>query len=39
MPRRKSIRPTYRKKVTARKARKKGGKIYPVKGGYRISYK
>lgn len=35
----KSGRKTYRKKSSAQNARRKGGKIYKVKGGYRISYK
>jgi hypothetical protein len=32
-------RKTYKKKSTAKKNRRKGGKIYKVKDGYRISYK
>ena len=30
-------RKTYRKKTSARKARKKGQSVYKVKGGWRIS--
>lgn len=30
---------TYKKKATAKKARKKGQSVYKVKGGYRISKK
>ncbi len=30
-------RKTYRKKSSARKARRKGQSIYKVKGGYRLS--
>lgn len=34
----KSRRKTYRKKSTAkRKAKKRGGSVYKVKGGYRVS--
>ena len=39
MPTRKrsSGRKTYKKKSSAKNARKKGGSVYKVKGGYRIS--
>jgi hypothetical protein len=30
---------TYKKKSTAKRARKKGQSVYKVKGGYRISKK
>lgn len=32
-------RKTYKRKTNAKKARRKGGRIYRVKGGYRVSYK
>jgi len=32
-------RKTYRKKSSAKKARKRGQSVYKVKGGYRISKK
>jgi len=36
--RRRSCRKTYKKKSTAKRARqKRGGSVYKVKGGYRIS--
>ena len=28
---------TYKKKTSARKAKKKGGSVYKVKGGWRVS--
>ncbi|MDD5367380.1 MAG: hypothetical protein PHR30_18760 [Gallionellaceae bacterium] len=30
---------TYKKKSTAKKAKKRGGSVYKVKGGWRISAK
>ena len=30
-------RKTYKKKSTARKAKRKGGSVYKVKGGWRVS--
>ena len=33
----KSRRKTFKKKSTAKKARKKGQSVYKVKGGYRLS--
>lgn len=33
------MRKTYKKKATAKKNRRKGGRIYKVKKGWRISYK
>ena len=35
--RRKSARKTYKKKTTAKNARKKGQSLYKVKGGWRLS--
>jgi len=35
--RRKSSRKTFKKKASAKKARKKGGSVYKVKGGWRVS--
>jgi len=37
--RRRSTKKTYKKKSSAKNARKKGQSIYKVKGGYRISKK
>ena len=39
MARKKSRRTTYKKKSTAKKARKKGQSVYKVKKGYRLSKK
>jgi hypothetical protein len=32
-------RKTYKKKTSARRAAKRGGSVYKVKGGYRVSRK
>lgn len=33
------MRKTYKHKATAKRNRRKGGRIYKVQGGWRISYK